>query len=56
MIMAGAGDLVAHVDKHAERLAKELSGSTLRIVADQGHLFPDAVPDQVAAAIDEVAA
>lgn len=52
VIMAGEGDLVAHVGKHAERLVGEVAGSDLRIVPDQGHLFHYAVPDQVVAAID----
>jgi|TARA_R100000501_G_scaffold17610_2_gene33080 pimeloyl-ACP methyl ester carboxylesterase len=53
--MAGKGDLIAHVDKHAERLAGEVSGSDLRIVPDQGHLFHYAVPEQVVAAIRDAA-
>ena len=54
-IMAGEGDLIAHVANHAERLAAEIGHSDLRIVPDQGHLFHYAVPDQVAAAIDRIA-
>ena len=51
VVMAGAGDLIAHVDKHAERLAGDIAGSDLRVVAGQGHLFHYAVPDQVLDAI-----
>jgi len=55
VIMAGAGDLIAHVSRHAERLAGDVAGSELRIVPDQGHLFHYAVPEQVVAAISDVA-
>ena len=53
-IMAGAGDRIAHVDKHAERLAREIAGSRLHVIAGQGHLFHYARPDRVADAIAEV--
>jgi pimeloyl-ACP methyl ester carboxylesterase len=56
IIMAGEGDLIAHVGKHAERLAGELASGELRIVPEQGHLFHYAVPEQVVAAIEAVAA
>lgn len=56
VIMAGSGDRVAHVDKHAERLARDIEGSDLRLVPDQGHLFHYAVPDEVADAIASVGA
>lgn len=52
--MAGEGDLIAHVGKHAERLVSEVARAELRVVAGQGHLFHYAVPEQVVAAIDEV--
>ena len=54
IIMAGDGDLVVHVDKHAQRLVDDIAKSELRIVPDQGHLLHYAVPEQVVAAIDEV--
>jgi pimeloyl-ACP methyl ester carboxylesterase len=54
IIMAGEGDLIAHVGKHAERLAEQVSGVELRIIPGQGHLFHYAVPEQVVAAIDDV--
>lgn len=54
IVMAGEGDLVAHVDKHAERFTSEVGGTELRIVPDQGHLFHYAVPERVVAAIADV--
>lgn len=56
IVMAGEGDLIAHVDKHAERLVGDLAGAELRLVPGQGHLFHYAVPEQVVAAIDDVVA
>jgi len=53
IIIAGAGDLIAHVDKHAQRLVEEVPGAELRIVPNQGHLFHYAVPEQVITAIDD---
>lgn len=55
IIMAGAGDLIAHVKKHAEHLARDVAGSELRIVPGQGHLFHYAVPEQVLDAIGTAA-
>ncbi len=54
IIMAGEGDLIAHVATHAKRLVKDIAGAELRTVPGQGHLFHYAVPEQVAAAIDDV--
>jgi pimeloyl-ACP methyl ester carboxylesterase len=54
IIMAGEGDLIAHIGKHAERLAKDIAGSELRVVPEQGHLLHYAVPEQVVAAIDDL--
>jgi pimeloyl-ACP methyl ester carboxylesterase len=54
IVMAGAGDLIVHVDKHARRLAGDIAKSELRIVPNQGHMLHYAVPEQVVAAIDEV--
>jgi pimeloyl-ACP methyl ester carboxylesterase len=54
IIMAGEGDLIAHIGKHAERLAKDIVGSELRVVPEQGHLFHYAVPEQVVAASDDL--
>lgn len=56
VIMAGDGDLIAHPDKHAERLSDDIAGADLRIVAGQGHLLHYAVPEEVVAAIDDVIA
>jgi pimeloyl-ACP methyl ester carboxylesterase len=54
IIMAGEGDLIAHIGKHAERLVTDIAGSELRVVPQQGHLLHYAVPEQVVAAIDNV--
>lgn len=54
VVMAGEGDLIAHVDKHAQRFAGDVRGADLRIVPGQGHLFHYAVPEQVAAAVEDV--
>jgi pimeloyl-ACP methyl ester carboxylesterase len=51
IIMAGQGDLIAHVGKHGERLVGEVKGAELRIVPEQGHLFHYEVPEQVVTAI-----
>lgn len=56
IIMAGEGDLIAHIGKHAEPLAGDIVNSELRIVPEQGHLFHYAVPGRVLAAIDDVMA
>jgi pimeloyl-ACP methyl ester carboxylesterase len=55
IIMAGEGDLIVHVDKHAERLASDISGAELRVVPGQGHMFHYGVPAEVVSAIDDVA-
>jgi pimeloyl-ACP methyl ester carboxylesterase len=56
IIMAGEGDLIAHMGKHAQRLVDDIKGAELRIVPEQGHLFHYGVPEQVVAAIDHVTA
>ena len=56
VVMAGAGDLIAHKDRHAERLVEDIAGAELRVIPSQGHLFHYAVPEQVVAAIDTVIA
>lgn len=56
IVMAGEGDLIAHPNKHAERLAADLRMAELRIIPEQGHLFHYAVPEQVVVAIDDVVA
>jgi len=53
--MAGEGDLITHIGKHAERFAQEVEGAELRAIPGQGHLFHYAVPEQVVAAIGDVA-
>jgi pimeloyl-ACP methyl ester carboxylesterase len=54
VVMAGDGDLIVHMDKHAERLVKDIAGAELRVVPGQGHMLHYAVPEQVVAAIDDV--
>jgi pimeloyl-ACP methyl ester carboxylesterase len=54
IVMAGKGDLIAHVSEHAEPFAGKVDGADLRIVEGQGHLFHYAVPGQVVAAIRDV--
>lgn len=54
IILAGEGDLIVDVAKHSERLAAELEGSELRVLAEQGHLFHYAEPNHVATAVDDV--
>lgn len=54
IVMAGRGDLIAHVSEHAEPFARQVDGADLRIVEGQGHLFHYAVPSQVVAAVRDV--
>lgn len=54
-VMAGEGDLITHVDTHAERFAAEVRGTTLHVIEGQGHLFHYAVPERVVAAIRAMA-
>lgn len=56
IIMAGEGDLIAHIETHAQRLARDVAGSELRVIPNQGHLFHYDVPEQVISAIDRVQA
>jgi pimeloyl-ACP methyl ester carboxylesterase len=56
IIMAGAGDVIVHVDEHAERLVHDIAGAKLQVVPKQGHMLHYAVPEAVVAAIDEVQA
>ncbi|MFD1787521.1 alpha/beta fold hydrolase [Sphingomonas floccifaciens] len=51
ILMAGQGDLIAHVGKHSERLVGEIDGAELRTVSGQGHLLHYWVPEQVVTAI-----
>lgn len=55
-IIAGAGDKVADIDRQSKRLHEEVRHSSLRLIQDAGHMVHYAVPDEVAAAVDEVAA
>lgn len=54
VIMAGEGDLIVHINKHAERLAYDIAGAELRTVPKQGHLLHYAYPEQVVTAINDV--
>lgn len=55
-IIAGEGDLVTHVDKHAERLAQDIAAAELRVVPGQGHLVHFGVPGTVTDAISRISA
>ena len=55
VVLAGEGDLIVHMDEHAERFVRDVASAELRVVPEQGHLLHYAVPDQVVAAIDDVA-
>lgn len=55
IIFAGEGDVITRPDKHAERLAEDVTEAELRMVAGQGHLLHFAIPEQVTAAITELA-
>lgn len=54
VIMAGEGDQIVHINKHAERLAKDVANAELRTVPKQGHLLHYAYPEQVVTAIIDV--
>lgn len=55
IVMAGEGDLIARSGNHAERLARDIAGSDLRVLPGEGHLFHYNHPEAVAAAIEDVA-
>ncbi|ATY31103.1 alpha/beta fold hydrolase [Sphingomonas psychrotolerans] len=55
IIMSGEGDLVTFAGKHAERLARDIEGAELRLVPSQGHFLHYAVPEQVTAALSDLA-
>jgi pimeloyl-ACP methyl ester carboxylesterase len=50
-ILAGAQDKVIDVEANSECLHREISGSTLAIVAVSGHMVHHAAPDEVVAAV-----
>ena len=54
-IMAGTHDRIVDVDRHAVRFHEAVPGSELRLVPGAGHMFHDAAPEQVAAAIAALA-
>lgn len=55
MILAGAGDQVADVERQSLRLHRTLPHSGLRLVPGVGHMVYQNAPDQVMAAIDAMA-
>jgi pimeloyl-ACP methyl ester carboxylesterase len=54
IILAGEGDRIVHVHRHAERLVAAIKGAELRSVPGQGHMLHYAVPHEVVAAITDV--
>jgi pimeloyl-ACP methyl ester carboxylesterase len=54
VIMAGEGDKLVYPANHAMPLAQVIPGAELRMVPDEGHFLHYGVPEQVAAAIDDV--
>lgn len=56
VIVAGAGDQIVDVERHALRLHKALPGSELRVIAGAGHMVHYSAPDDVMAAIETAAA
>jgi pimeloyl-ACP methyl ester carboxylesterase len=50
-IFAGADDKVIDPEAHAERLHRQISGSTLAIVRGAGHMVHYAAPDEVVLAV-----
>ena len=54
IIMAGQGDKLVYPANHSMPLAKIIPGAQLRMVPDEGHFLHYGVPEQVAAAIDDV--
>lgn len=53
-ILSGAQDKVIDVEANAERLHREISNSTLAVVAGAGHMVHHAAPDLVVLAVDAV--
>jgi pimeloyl-ACP methyl ester carboxylesterase len=56
VVLAGEGDLITHVDEHAQAFARAAKGAELRVIPGQGHLLHYAVPDQVVSSVDAVLA
>jgi pimeloyl-ACP methyl ester carboxylesterase len=56
VIITGDRDTVVSPDIHARALAAKLPNSKLVVLEGVGHMPHYAVPDRVAAAIDDVAA
>ncbi len=55
IVLGDTGDLITHIDKHAERFVAEVACAELRMIPEQGHLLHYAVPGQVVQAIADVA-
>lgn len=53
-VLAGEGDLITHMDEHAEKLANTVQGATLRRFPGLGHLLHYARPADVVDSIDAV--
>jgi pimeloyl-ACP methyl ester carboxylesterase len=51
VILAGEGDQIVHIDKHAKRLVGDIAGAEIQVVPGQGHLLHYAYPEQVVSAI-----
>jgi pimeloyl-ACP methyl ester carboxylesterase len=56
VIMAGTKDKVVDTGRQSRRLHQDIPQSSLRLIPDAGHMVHYAAPDEVAAAIDAVAA
>jgi pimeloyl-ACP methyl ester carboxylesterase len=54
-IVAGAGDEVVDVERHAGRLARDLPQSTLHEIPDSGHMVHYTEPNRVGAVINGIA-
>jgi pimeloyl-ACP methyl ester carboxylesterase len=53
-IMAGAGDEIVDVDRHSQRLHREIPGSELRVIAGGGHMIHHLAPREVVELIRRV--
>jgi pimeloyl-ACP methyl ester carboxylesterase len=59
IVLAGEGDRIVHVDRHAEQLVKQVKGAELRSLPGLGHMLhysaPEAVVDAVATLVSRAA-
>jgi pimeloyl-ACP methyl ester carboxylesterase len=51
-IVAGAGDRIVDANQQSRRLARDVPGSSLRILPGLGHMLHHSAPNQVMAALD----